>query len=297
MRDESGLLLTSPLSGLGYQTAGALQRLGRRMTALLPSTDAQGQLRAVPMPTHVFDWQAGTADAEAPANHDSATVLLSPDPELARNEALSGERFARLASLVERLHRAKPGLLYVSVLPWASPEEHVQRALDFGGGRGLVLLAPALYGFRDANLMDRALDLAQERPGALAHDADQGESPLLSAGDAAAFVSAATTRADLLGKVIWIPAQTTSLKAWLEEFRTAFDVKDAGWIERLRSGKRRIAGEVRLGPSQSPRRGSLLATEVFPSPLTRLARSLREMAGHRKLDPQNDLIFPAARGL
>lgn len=299
MRDDNGLLIASPADGVGYQTAGALQRLGRRMTGLLHDDEEFKRLRHVPMPTVRFAWsRAGETLAEWPGRTDAlGSLLVTPEPELGACAPLSEERSERIESLVTTLIRQFPNLHVVYVLPESLTSPQVDRFRKLAQG-STVLLAPATFGFRDGALFDGALTALARNP-ALLRQPPQGTSdsmPLVFAGDVASFASDAAQRDDLRERVLAVPPTTRSLEEWTRAFRTAFAPDAPSPLQRLRAWREHWA-PLRPLHRGTPLASALPALDFFPTVLTPLERALRESAAHHRRAPDVELVFPPGRSI
>jgi hypothetical protein len=300
MREDTGLLIASPTEGLGYQVAGALQRLGRRMVGLLRDEAEIQRLKHVPMLTQVFDWQRPGVALEAWFGRaDSFSALfVSPEPELGGCAPLSEERMERVENLVFTLRRFRPELRVIYALPETLTSPEIDRLRKAAPG-ATVLLVPAVYGFRDRGLLDGALYALARNP-ALLERAPEGVAegtPLVFAGDVASFVGDAAQREDLREKVLAVPPTTRSPADWTRAFRSAFGAASPSLLERLR-----LIGGGAWSPQQRIFKGAPVASaapalDFFPTALTPLERSLRETGAHHARSPEIQLVFPPARSI
>ncbi len=55
MSEGDGIIISDPLEALGYQSAGAFQRLGRRMIGFIKESGDLNRLKYVPMQNTIFD--------------------------------------------------------------------------------------------------------------------------------------------------------------------------------------------------------------------------------------------------
>jgi|GEM_PF-1844981 len=300
MREDTGLLISTPVEGVGYQSAGALQRLGRRMTGILQSGSDMARLRHVPMPTVRFPWsQAGAALDAWPSRADSFQVLLvSPEPELGGAQPLSDARAERVENLIHTVRRFQPELRVLYVLPETLTSPQIDRFRRAAPG-STVLLVPAIFGFRDQGLLDGALAASVRNPSLLSRppfDASE-DTPVLFAGDIASFVADAAARTDLRDLILSVPPTTRSLTEWTRAFRESFGVPSP-------TLRQRVAGFAggRWTPLQTLHRGVPVAAarpalDWFPTLLTPLARSMREIGAHHRRAADIQLVFPPGRSI
>lgn len=293
MTQNDGILLAHATQGLGYQTAGAFQRLGRRLTSFLPSVEAAERLRHVPLQTWVWDW-AHEAPFQPPSfvnelGPNLATLIFTP-PELSHNKAVSDAALERMLALSEKLGSLNPSLHTIWVLPRRTPAAQLAR---LRGPRTTIFLVPLLFSFRDAGLLDWGLTSLRKNPAWL----NSGKVPdhaleIAAASDVAGFLVSSPQNTKIFDQLIEVPSLKTSLRDFYQHFAEAFEAQPAL--------KQKVAAWWHtptppyldpVEPDLEARPPTRLAQELFPSPVTPLVRNLKKTAAHYRRDPERELYF------
>ena len=317
MVDGDGILILDPIHGLGHQTAGAFQRLGTRMAGIFERSGASAESStkpgqqapySVPMQRFEVDPQNDATLWEALAKIKVASVLVTPEPWLSRNQVLPALELERLRKIVSRTFENAPNIHAIVVLPVATANDEVAKFFECAA-RVTVLLVPALFGFRDASLMDRAVKLLSQRPSQLLKTADTSSLPLLASSDLAGLLISVPQRSQLFGKVLKVPASLSSVEEFRAAFAKAFEPRASNQISRVLSGllasvfeslssqkKNELAAGLNFGVAAE--HGPLAvenALDYLPSALSKPERIFAQSRSSLDRHPTLELHFPPGR--
>ena len=273
MNEGDGILLSHPDLGLGHHIAGALGRLGRR-----------------------------TSGPQIHSSQNSFGAMFITPMELAWNSPMPEVEIARLSTWIHSCLEKNPLLHVIWVLPQSTPAEQIA-TLEKLTERSTFFFAPPVYGFRDAGLMQQALNALKHAPGDLSKSPPNSDTttPLLFAGDLAALLVSAPGQKQLFGKKLRMPATTNTLVDWQRSFTKHFQPA-ISWMEKIAS---RLSGNNpwenvlgRMGFSVSPTvEGLESALDFFPSSLSPLDRTLKQAADQHHRHPELESHFPPGRAL
>lgn len=310
MTEGDGYLIASATRGLGYQLAGAFRRLGRRTATLITPQESTSELDQLPMKTQSVDWQNPQAPLTFTMASEFSAVFFTPHPELSLNRPVSDLQVDAMIRLLTSLRERQPRIHALFVLPLATPAEKIAR-LRQSYSRCTIFLSPALFGFKDAGLMDTATQLLSEQSSELLRDVSHLGTPpggLAFVGDVAALLVSATENERCLGMVYQIPTLAVSLEQWRLSFVEHF-APSMPWLQRWTARLTgavptwaRTASQMAIAPASNHTElhnfvPAQQITEHFPTAWTPLARALRTAADQFRRNPGMDLVFPPARSL
>jgi|GEM_PF-2988475 len=313
LSSADGVLLWPAGQGVCYQSAGAFQRLGGRLLGVSKA----GEMSGVPatLPLKIIEWSAGlTTDELFGETPSFKTLIWAPHPALSWNEAPDPAETQSVLSTVRDMAAREPEFHPVFVVSQRTPRSLLLE-LQASSPRATILLTPMAFGFRDAALFDRSLELLKKNPALLekvSKDARFSQ-PLhaLSFSDLAAHLVIAPQNETLMGKNIWVHGSEWTLLEWLQEFSKAFprqtgvldrlgarlsfeDVFTSSFLDRLFSVKDREAA-----PSAEAALAFVVHSDadVFPSPRPQLKRSLQQHSKAFDRYPELELVFTPGRSL
>src|SRR5690606_14208304 len=111
MTQNEGVLLSPSTHGLGLQLAGALMRLGMRLTGLNQS----------PAASHAeLGFASLTWSEWDPSKSPFSAAVLMPEPHLARNKALNSEELGLWIGRGQKILDTNPASQLTLVLPQSS---------------------------------------------------------------------------------------------------------------------------------------------------------------------------------
>jgi len=290
MTEGNGILLSNPVDALGYQCAGAFQRLGRRMIGLLKNNTELGRLKHIPMQTMIYDWELDLGEWKF-SKDDFSAFLATPFPNLSLNTSLTDEACEKLSRLIALVQSTNAKTHIILVLPESSSLEQIKK---LQGPSTTIFLSPAVYSFRDQGLMDSSLKALAEKPESLLKTPTHREEfSLVFAGDLAGFLISAPGNDKLYGEIIEVPAQKISLGEWQKHFSEAFRAE----VDVLNKIKSTFSSSWRFPKLQTARTtiSSTSALNIFPTPVTPVDRALKQSARHHLKNPELELIFPPGR--
>lgn len=316
LTESDGILFASPAEGIGYQSAAAFGRLGKKLLGLVKTPQEQTRLNALKMLTIMCDWEH-LESPEDKIKHPFSTVVISPNAELANNSALTTEQVTSMNTLVGVLSRMNPHAHFIFVLPNTTPATLVNDLIRDVREQATVLLSPAIFGFRDGALMDQALELAKKNPALLHKPLTQNFScALIFAADIAGFIVSLaqnktqrnTHNKTLYNKIIRVPAAVTNAGDFHQAFCEAF-AKAASLPQKLGAifGRNPLeASFQRMSLSakvptrtqdEYPPDSEVHALDVFPTQLTPLSKLMKQSAAQLARHPELELHFPPGRAL
>lgn len=294
MKEGEGLFIHPVVSGLGYQTAGAFQRLGRRMEAFVESKDHKKKIDKLPLKLHT----------SVEAAHSQAGVF-SPHPALSYNVAPPSHFFDECIEMILKLRRNEKDFHDIWVLPINTLTEELERIRKFSP-RATLLLSPAAYGFRDEGLFDETLQTYLEKPGLLDRvpKSNIWKRPFaaVSFAELAGHLITLPLNEKFFGKNIILESSSFTPVEWLETFRKTFAV-ETSFMERLTSKmsfKDPLSSDLLeklVAPSENLFSASewTPSAEVFPAPPVSLERALSQLSQAQKRHPELELVFTPSR--
>jgi hypothetical protein len=303
LTEKEGVAIWAPTRGLGYQLAGALGRLGVRMTALVDDAQHSARYKFLSMHTHQV-----TQDGEykVDPHNPLETLVFAADPHLS-----SPPQASSLESLVAELLRVQKvqeklgkNIEKFKTL-WILPE--MPEVLSFIQLRpqDTVIWTPSVYTFRDDFLFDRLIAALKENPGTLdTRKTCPIRFPFVYAGDTAGVAVSVVQSSKFWGRQIHISTPFDNPNEFLTEFLTAFnELNTASWLERLSSrleSKNWFDFIDQNAPSQSQFLQNLSAKglspencwNLFPTAITPLRRSFQTLKRSLEKFKDTELIFP-----
>lgn len=280
---ESNLILGTS-AGLSRQVAGALQRLGRPMIDLSPGAD-----RAL---VSVLDPETFLARP-----FPVASITAVANRSVAWNRCVPGELGAlvELVGRVAKTQGAQPVPLIFCV-PHHQAKESLNLIRSTAPG-SVIFFVPATFGPRDFGLWDTLQSCVAQRQWAqLFRRWEPKQTKLSYAGDLAATMATSTTRADLMGKNIWVPPGVS-----LEELQNVFLATFASETPVPWKIASRFLGHKQFEfqdiPTTNLTTGFIPYLDVFPSVLSSPQRLIKQLQGSMQKYPNLDLVFPPGRAL
>lgn len=301
LQENDGILIEDMSSGLGYQCAGAYQRLSRRLVALAKGKSTS--LSKLALQTHDLSPQEIRDDpSRAEALRGAlSTLILSPNEALATGQPLSAAESRRFLALRDILRERNPKLHTILVAPIASGDAEVAPFVD---EQGTLLLAPPLYSFRDHGLFDWGLEQLKKNPARLFSSAiPEKIIGVAAASDVAALLISVPQNARFFKQVVRVPAQESSLRDFYRELARAFDARPSlshkmtSWFSKAPPPAAWKQPELAptLNPSSDVLRQAREARELFPTPMSALPRDFKKAALSYSRDPSSELFFLPSR--
>jgi len=298
---NDGICVADPLSGLGFQTLGALERLGRRTLALC----APEELPRLPIVRRSFPWQqmesSHIIDAWTGSPGELRALLVPFNGSLAHNVPVDGRLFEKAQKLKVALRLKNPELHAVFVVSGSTPEKLYLPLLD---ARTTVLLAPRLFGLKDGGLFDWFQSHLERGLPRLLRFLKERRSDVVQVGflgDVAALLSTLPQNPAAFEKLLFLPPQEITLEDFGRLFLENFLPGGASATQKFRSlfsdrgadfGGLAALNERVLWPADAAN-----AFEIFPGAQTPVSRALRQCRDSHRRYPEMDLIFGPARAL
>jgi hypothetical protein len=308
MDENEGILLLPAHTGLGYQCAGAFQRLGKRIQGLLPDPSFDKRVDGVPLKT--FSLHDKTLlEYFTQQKPDFRSLIWAPHPYLSFNQSPPPELIEELAHLIPLLEKHDPLFHAILVLP-RKTEPALLEQLRKSSDRASILLTPSCFGFRDQGLFDDTLAAFKKNPALLNKKIPSTylfqEWPSISFAELAAHLVVCPHNERVVGKTILLEGHTLTLQDWQNSFVETFNVQKAPlldrWATQLSSEhfflettmERLVKKPLSLSPSSTQ---VYLASEVFPTAPLSLQKSLAQHARSYARHPQLELVYTPARAL
>lgn len=303
MQEGDGLFIYPVSYGLGYQLAGAFQRLGRRMESFQAPMDSKNSLYSThQLPIKIHN-ELGLSRSKA--------VVFAPHLELSFNQVPNDSYFEQNFEILSSLRKLENSIHDIWVLPTKTSQSQLKRLREYSS-RATVLLSPATFGFRDAGLFDESLKRFSKKPGLWLESIkdNRWEMPLslISFSELAGHIVTLPQNEKFMGKTLWIESSNMTLNQWREKFVETF-TKSIDFWERLAS---RLSFESPLSEEfvqkaveafQPENLENLLklaskierSSEVFPSPQVSLVRNLQQLSQAHQRYPDLELVFTPSR--
>lgn len=295
LSENDGILIVDPTHGISFQTAGAFQRLGRRLVGLFRTALDTQKVARVPMHSLTMDFERGDFDEAQVKAHPFSTLIFAPEGQLGLNLPVTLAALQPVVQLTEKMRKVYPLLHAIFVLPLSTSNE-VLKLLHHP--QTTIFLSPPTFGFRDAGYFDFTLDLLKKNPAVLRkkETSTRRIGELLYLADLAGYLVSTPQNKKVMGQIFRIRGEIISVQQWLEKFAEAFQPKASAWSQM----------KARFDTINWPEAGplnphtELVLSEVhefFPTAHSSVERSLRSLAQIFKRDATNDLIFQPGRAL
>lgn len=290
-KEQDHIFLYQATCGVGYQLAGALQRLGRKMLAWLESDEQLEDLKAVPMDS-INPGKNSVQEIQAQLtllNH----FVFSFFPSNAYNEALSVEDYQKLQQfLLEHRDVLKDKHLIFLL----AKNEHLERIrmLQSFPARVTIVFCPAVYGPSDHNLFDHFY--ANHVKGLKYPELNEPSSDFIFAGDVASALVTIMSKSTFQNSVIELVNSGDSLQQWGEAFAASFPPQTS-FVKKLFKAApfnfnvteqehwEKIVDQ--FSPKQS--------NSIFPENPSTSKRALGVCASALSTHPDMKLIFPPSK--
>jgi hypothetical protein len=312
LSSADGVLLWPATRGVSYQTAGAFQRLGGRLSGVVSPQEINSLPSSLPL--KLVELRAGGTPLEIFGEKPAfRTLIWTPHPSLSWNETPEASEAHSVIETVRYMASLDPDFHPIFVVPQRSARS-LLADLQASSPRATLLLCPMAFGFRDDALFDQSLNSLKQNPAQLrlaAKDARLSR-PIhaLSFSDLAAHLIVAPQNESLMGKNIWVQGAEWTLSEWLQEFSSAFP-RSPGRLDQLRAWLKRIgplpeellgrlfASNESLAESPTPSLDFVVHSEAefFPSPAPQLRRVLEQHSQAFTRFPELELVFTPGRGL
>lgn len=299
MQEGEGLFIYPAASGLGYQSAGAFQRLGRRMETIVRTDEDRKLLSKLPIKIHD---SLNTASSRA--------GIFAPHPQLSFNEAPPESFFEECYEIIQSLRSKESQFHDIWVLPLNTKNESIEDIRVFSE-KATLLLSPPAYGFRDHGLFEESLKAHLKKPGLLARNPKdpiwKKQVSAVSFAELAGHLVTIPQNEKFFGQNIRVESIEWTLLNWLEEFRKTFP-SESDFFERLAT---RLSSEQAISDSTaeklvlSSKEHSLESShfswtashDFFPAPLVNLQRSLNQLFQAHQRHPDLELVFTPSRAI
>lgn len=295
MRETERVILLEPVTGLEFQIAGALQRLGRKMLAIGAAP------RSIAMESYTREQIANDKVTQF-SIRQAAVWMWTDSAKLAYNQAFGSDGLKPFFELRSQLLNVHPELQCVVVVSASTPETELDCIRDT---RTTILLSHAAYGLRDLGLLESTLQAINGS----ATSPHLPESIYLNfAGDIAAnIVSIVQNPHGFSNKTIYMPPEKITRDEWKQLMRTHFSNQNTGLGDLMARGFHLIQDKLRtvfktnderylsLHHVFAPRPGMTLSTELFPNFPSKATRALAQLGRVHRMDPELGLIFPPGR--
>jgi hypothetical protein len=305
-KEKEGLAIWNPTQGVAYQIAGALNRLGSRMTALVFDSESDKKYRSLSLTTKVLDPQNPAQTAFEP-HIPIETFLFCLDPWLStpaseQEVPAAKESLQKAVSVFESLKNVFPSIKSLFVLPQAFM--HQSQILEELHNVDTLLWTPLCFGFRDGFLFDQILETFNKNAALLEHPLPAKLShPYIFAGDVAAMATTISMNNQFWGKHFYIPTEHKEIENFRKAFVETFaDLSNTNWLERISA---KLDNPVytqlleqyfskALSTSEIAAR-THNALEYFPTNLTSLDRAFSTLKRSYTRFKETELIFPPAQ--
>jgi len=290
MEEADGHLILEPSNGLGFQLVGALQRLGRKVLAPEAALSKEEKLSKLPIRF------VGSDNPSSFTNNALGAIFICPEDkhELSTNCRISSDRMEALVSELKIFTESNPEAHVIWALPENSTNHDCKTILNVHE-KSTILLCPALFGFRDFNLLDELLDeLYKSFP---TWKVAREKTPFLFSADAASFLISALHRKDLFAKTVALPSVGDDKKILVEAFQKNFHITEKTLRNKIASIRRHTLA-ANLKPLNENRiKADLNALEIFPTVLHSIERSMQKCARQFQTNPELELHFPPSQAL
>jgi hypothetical protein len=326
MNEKSGVALWKPWQAVSYQIAGAFNRLGIRMTALVDTETRQSLFKSLPMTLLTINHLHENAKEFSPDKTSPVeTFIFTLDPWLTKPLGnaeinLLIENLLLAKRVFECLKKNFSNLRGLWILPdallqnenrdpfnaWLETLAHEEELHSF-------LFCPLSFSFRDDFLFDRSFALLNQNPSLLEKISPiDFQVPFCFAADIAALGLTITQNQKYWGRKFFVPAVSNDLSEWQTAFRNEFfesKTQDQPkislwlqkWAHRLDSTtwidsivtEHEKAELQKLKPliHESAFQKIENAYQVFPTSQTNLSRAFKSLKRSIDKFPETELIF------
>lgn len=301
MKEFDSVLISDPLSGVGFQTAAALNRLGKKVLGFINENENAEHLKFVKVLSVTPHWK-GLEESQP-----FSSFLACPSGPLSQNRQLTPEEVSVLKNDLAKAAHFQTDAQLIVVLPHHCEESILKELTEASHQRATFLLTPTFFGLRDHNILDQSIEAFLENPKFKPSPLDAEARDLVFLGDLVGIiVSLLLTRSpeQFAGKHVEVPASKHSSTEFFEAFKMKFEeafkknpslkLKPQKWSEKLLQNLLSKSPEAlnkiiwkpttrSHTPPETPR---LRALDHFPTRMTQLSRALEQAADHYCRHPE-----------
>ena len=291
-REQDHIFLYQAHCGVGYQLAGALQRLGRKMSAWVESSAQLAALKAVPMPTlnAAQDTQESLEAQLALHNH----FVFSCFPSPSCNEAMTTQSYTQLQDFLLRYRKILQGKHLIFVM---ARNENLARLQQFKAFPAQVslLLTSAAYGPGDHNLFDSFFAAFMEKR--RYPRVEEKLKEFIFVGDVVSAVVSLLGKWDYYAKVMALENAGETLQDWCTAFKQHFP-EGRSWLTKTFRRPEEFAFQVtdsQHGEKLEQQFQPESSIQLFPVNPSVASRALQVCAQALRAYPDMKLIYPPSR--